>query len=123
MWLIYEKSLTPMSVMCSRDNKKDRNISGANGLEFDLHKEKAGQELNVWCTVAFRGRWMSMKENKRQLPVSPEDLEQKNNWWEKDKKREGAIKKRPKKKKTHWKDRGNKTERNPERSSEKKLCF
>lgn len=44
---------------------------------------------------------MSMKENKRQLPVSPEDLEQKNNWWEKDKKREGAIKKRPKKKKTH----------------------
>lgn len=40
MWLIYEKSLTPMSVMCSRDNKKDRNISGANGLEFEKARKK-----------------------------------------------------------------------------------
>lgn len=122
MWLIYEKSLTPMSVMCSRDNKKDRNISGANGLEFDLHKEKAGQELNVWCTVAFRGRWMSMKENKRQLPVSPEDLEQKNNWWEKDKKREGAIKKRPKKKKKHTERIEGTRPRETQREAVKRSC-
>lgn len=65
---------------------------------------------------------MSMKENKRQLPVSPEDLEQKNNWWEKDKKREGAIKKRPKKKKKNTERIEGTRPRETQREAVKRSC-